>query len=472
MMPVRGRILFLVDHKHRDLPSLSLIGFFLRRRGLEPSFVALGAEAPVVAALDPATIVLPKPAYDYECLLRWRAEGRRLIVLETEGNPQDQVFEMRILVPPDLYLFWNQTMADRHRRRLERHGTQIQVVGFHRSDLLHSRLDGVFPTRPELLTRYGLDPSRPTMTIATSAQDSHFSAARLRQKRKRRSRSFAKTADYGDIVANMCELRDRTVELVTRLADESPHINMIIKPHPHENVLFWSDFVANLGKPQVRLVVGEPINHLLRVSDLHVAFNVCTTTVEALLAGVPTVELQTERSRTLYGEAHLDLPNYRVLTYSDMAAAVAAEMREEPAARHQESAQQAKLTTYIDTFLHAFDGRRCEAYTNTIVAWIRDTPPPLCGSRVVLAKPRLAMLWGVLRAKALFRRLMPRREHDELIRQVNTPERENTRPTRQIQGVLVDQEFGLFDNRMRPGDELPWMERFERACGNTAAADS
>ncbi|MDA1306139.1 MAG: hypothetical protein O2917_02600 [Acidobacteria bacterium] len=466
------KILFLVDHKHRDLPSLALIGFFLRRRGLDPSFVAVGDELPVIAELDPGTIVLPKPAYDYERLLRWRTEGRRLVVLETEGNPQDQVLEMRILVPPDLYLFWNQTLADRHRRRLEGHGTQIEVVGFHRSDLLHTRLDAVFPTRAELLARYGLDPARPTMTIATSAQDSHFSEARMRQKRKRRSRSFAKTADYRDIVANMRELRDRTVELVTRLADEAPHINIVIKPHPHENVVFWSDFVAHLGKPQVRLVVGEPINHLLRVSDLHVAFNVCTTTVEALLAGVPTVELQTERSRKLYGEAHLDLPNYRVLTYSGMAAAVAAEMREVPEAKQLEPAQRAKLTTYIDTFLHAFDGRRCEAYTDTIAAWIRNTPPPSRGGRVLLARPRLAMLWGVLRVKALARRFVPRRAHEDLIRQVNAPERENTRPTRQIQGVLVDQEFGLFDNRMRPGDEEPWMERFERACGNSAEAGS
>ena len=34
-------ILFLVDHKHRDLPSLSLIGFFLQNKGYDVKYIAL-----------------------------------------------------------------------------------------------------------------------------------------------------------------------------------------------------------------------------------------------------------------------------------------------------------------------------------------------------------------------------------------------------------------------------------------------
>ncbi|MBM3465146.1 MAG: hypothetical protein FJX76_23870 [Armatimonadetes bacterium] len=457
------KILFLVDHKHRDLPSISLIGYHLKARGFAPTFVGVGDELAVIETFDPGFIVLPKPVYDYERLIRWKRDGRRLVVLETEGNPQDREFEMRIRIPPDLYLFWNEAMAERYRPQLPASQTTITVTGFPRSDFLHPRLARVFPDRQELMTQYGLDPARPTLTIATSAQDSHFSEDRVKQKRKRRVRSLAKTAEYLEIVANMRDLRDRTVELVTKLTKDAPHINIALKPHPHENVVFWADFIKSLNAPNVALVVGAPINHLLLISDLHVAFNVCTTTVEALLAGVPAIELQTGRSRVLYGESHLDVPTYRATSYADVAAAVEAELGSDRARRHEAPDQKAKLDVYVSTFLHVHDGRRCETSAAKIAAWIEDTAPAPRGWRVLLANPRLAALFGLVRLWARVRAVTDRTVDPDLIRQVNAPSAENARATRSVQGVVVDAEFGLFDNRMRPGDEREWMDRFARA---------
>ena len=293
---MKSRILFLVDHKHRDLPALTLIGCHLERRGFDVRHVALGDELPVIASFDPQCVVLPKPVYDLERLLRWRLEGRTLMVIETEGNPQDVTFELKIRVPPDVYFFWNRGMADRYRPQLDGH-SDTQVLGFMRSDFPHLRLDGAFPSRAELLARYGLDARRHTLTIATSAQDSHFSAERVRQKQRRRTRGFSKTADYLEIVANMRELRDRTVDFLRRITERFPDLNVAVKPHPHENAVFWSDVIQKMDRRNIVLVVGEPINHLLRVSDLRAAFNVCTTTVEALLAGVPSIRLFDNRMR-------------------------------------------------------------------------------------------------------------------------------------------------------------------------------
>lgn len=469
-MTANRAVLFLVDHKHRDLPSLSLIGFYLKQMGWEPHFVGMGDELDVIARVNPVAILLPKPVFDYQRLLRWRREGRHLIVLETEGNPQDQVFEMRILVAPDLYLFWNDAIADRYRPRLAPRGTDMKVVGFHRSDLLHPRLNAVFPTRSELLARYQLDAARKTVTIATSAQDSHFSEERMRQKRKRRSRSLAKTADYLEIVANMRELRDRTMELVTTLSETRPDVNIALKPHPNENVVFWSDFITRLAKPQVRLVVGEPINHLLRVSDFHVAFNVCTTSVEALLAGVPAMELQTARSLQLYGESHLDLPNYRTTTLEAALEAIDRETGAVPDQRHHQPDQQAKLDAYVREFLHVFDGRRCEAYAATLAQWLASAPSRPVGWRAFLRHPSLAALALVVKANE-FVSSGRRAETSEVIRQVNRPGANNTRPVRQINGIALDEEFGLFDNRMRLGDEGVWLSLFAKALGPTPGAE-
>ena len=263
----------------------------------------------------------------------------------------------------------------------------------------------------------------------------------------------------------MRELRDRTVGLVTRLVDDAPHVNIALKPHPNENVVFWADFVSQLGRPQVRLVVGEPINHLLRLSDLHVAFNVCTTTVEALLVGVPTIELQTTRSRNLYGEPHLNLPNYRALAYEDVAEAVRAELSDAPLGKHRDSSQQAKLSAYVEQYLHAFDGRRCEAYAEAIAGWARTLQPAARGWRVFVKQPGLASLLGVVRAKAVASRLLHPSSAADPISQVNRPQAENSRATRTINGVLVDQEFGLFDNRMRVGDERVWLDTYAATLG-------
>lgn len=83
------RILFLVNHKHRDLPSPALISQYLRARGRETRLSALRQEEEQIRSFDPGFIVLPKPVYDNARLLRWYGEWRQLIVIDTEGAPQD-----------------------------------------------------------------------------------------------------------------------------------------------------------------------------------------------------------------------------------------------------------------------------------------------------------------------------------------------------------------------------------------------
>ena len=67
---LEGRILFLVDHKHRDLPSLALISHYLRTRGRETRLFALWQEEEQIRSFDLGFIVLPKPVYDNARLIR------------------------------------------------------------------------------------------------------------------------------------------------------------------------------------------------------------------------------------------------------------------------------------------------------------------------------------------------------------------------------------------------------------------
>ena len=48
----------------------------------------------------------------------------------------------------------------------------------------------------------------------------------------------------------------------------------------------------------------------------------------------------------------------------------------------------------------------------------------------------------------------------QLETEVNNPSFNNDRDTYSLNGHLVDKEYGLFDNRMKLGDEQVWFKKF------------
>ena len=354
-------ILFLVDHKHRDLPALSLIAFFLKNLGVTSKLVALTEEEPVIAEGDPDYVVFPKHSYNQASLIKWKKEGRKLIIIETEGNHQDRNLTMNIPVVPDLYCFWNDIMMEKYQEELVNKGCQVAVLGFLRGDLLTKKYQNIFPSRSCLLKKYGLDESLKTITIATSTQDSHFSEERLRGKKKKRFKAFKETADYIQIVQNMRELRDKTEDLIDLLMSLPNKFNIAIKPHPNENTVYWDQFINKYDSKNISLVVGEPINHLLKISDLHLSHNVCTTTIEALIAKIPTAEIHTDKSFSLYSSEHLQLADYKIRNVEEIISIVEKVFQDTSTDLGITGvATRAKVENYATKYLHKIDGLRCK----------------------------------------------------------------------------------------------------------------
>ena len=69
-----------------------------------------------------------------------------------------------------------------------------------------------------------------------------------------------------------------------------------------------------MDEEKFHLMPGGNIQDLLSISDTHIACNVCTTTFEAKLKGIPTIELNTALSSELYDEVHLEIADYRVFS--------------------------------------------------------------------------------------------------------------------------------------------------------------
>ncbi len=458
------KILFLVDHKHRDLPALSLISYFMNRFGCVARLIGLGFEDKIVEEFDPGFIVLPKPVYNFKKFIEWKMQGRKIIVIDTEGNPQDIAYKMNIRVAPDLYCFWNETIKERYRPQLERSGTTLKVLGFLRSDLLHGKYRDLFPDREHLLSSYGLDHTKKTITIATSTQDSHFSDTRVKKKYKRRNNSLSETADYMDIVANMRRLRAITENMIKTICAEFPDVNLAIKPHPHENVVYWNDLLGTLGAKNIGLVIGQPINHLLKVSDLHIAHNVCTTTIESLMADVPTVEVHTEQSERLYRPEHLFMANYIIKDSVEIIPVIKKVIQGDKKVLGLESVEnKSNLDDYVETYFHKFDGRRCFEYARTLCDHMKREPRKKSAKlNWFLDSPQTLVPYAIVKGRSFLQRMRILSSSKKIETQVNAPTKNNEREIYEINGVLVDKEYGLYDNRMKSGDELTWYARFEK----------
>ena len=88
------KILFLVDHKHRDFPSLSLMAYFLRHMGCEVKLVANRMYDEFIKSFDPGFIVLPKPNHNFEKVVSWRLKGRKLIIIDSNYKIQFCLFKI------------------------------------------------------------------------------------------------------------------------------------------------------------------------------------------------------------------------------------------------------------------------------------------------------------------------------------------------------------------------------------------
>lgn len=436
---MNNRVLFLVDHKHRDLPSLALIAYHLEKFGVVSKFTALWQDQAMIKDFDPGFLVLPKPTYFPDVLIPWKREGRKLIVINTEGNNQDINHRYDIKIPPDLMFFWNEPEYEKYLGSLGAY-TNLIVAGFMRSDfLLPHNMANYFPKREELLNQYGLPVDNKTITIATSTQIVHIKGKKeLKQRVSFGGERYWREAD------NMTKILDLTQDIIRFIVKNYSDINIILKPHPNENVVFWKDFINTLESGNVCLSLGEPINHLFKISDLHVAHNVCTTTVEAQMAGVNSCEIQTINSHLLYDKEHLDVAQNKVFELTDFDELLRHYLLSDTEVNQGSNP---RLDTYIKKYFHRFDGKRCYAYAVHINEFVRK--PKKKKHFYGYAYESNNSLWEYIRAELKY----PIKKMKAAFSKMNESNALDSK---------IDS-LGRFDNRIKAGDEKVWIEKFKRS---------
>jgi len=360
-------ILIIVDHKHRDLPTLSLIGYHLEKYGHRITYSPTGFVMENFAEINPDVIIIPKPSYSYVNQMQWKLEGRKIIVIESEGNNQDKFFEYNIVVFPDLYIFWNDEVKSIYEKKFIKNNVNYMVKGFPRSDFFLEPLKHIF-NKEKIKSSLGIKNENKILTIALSTQDSNFSNKRLEERKKRHNRKTKKSTNYYENIINRKKLKKITSEfLISASKKYGNKINFVIKPHPHESVLYWYDLLKKNKLKNCYLMVGKAINDLLAISDLHMAHNCCTTIPEAMMHGKKTIDLQTDQSPNLFSLEHLNIADYKVTTSKEIL-----EILEIFLKKIDKKMNNKRIDEYVKKYFTVFNGKICKSYASSIDKFLRN----------------------------------------------------------------------------------------------------
>lgn len=422
---MNNKILFLVDHKHRDLPGLSLIGFYLKNIGYKVFYRRVWDTKHLY--FDPSIIIIPKANNGSKEFInrcnKWRESGIKLIVIETEGNEPWTPAKKVMNTAPDLFFFWNKVEQKKHENFLKKNNVKSKVIGSPRLDFFHPFLFKNLNNRKKIINELGINNSLKTITVATNNSYEGLSDENIKLKRKRYSEVYEK-CDFDKYLEFMNDVRNTNIHYIKYLAEKYNNYNIILKPHPNENIEFWEDFIRKY--PNIKLMIGKNINDLLSVSDLHIGMTICLTITESKLLNIPTIELIPLNFKTeeMFHMDHIGLGDYFVDSEKKFDEAILNGLNS--------LNKQININEYISKYYFKFDGKRCEDYAKSIDSYFKDNG--LGGfSRPQLIKSFDYFLYNLKKVKnSIFQR-----------------------------ESQIDKR-GRFDNRIKKGDEIEWYNFYQK----------
>lgn len=354
-------ILYIVDLKHRDLPIAKRIGHHLTLNG---QIVALSNGAIAfeqIRNINPKLIIIPKANWNPTIVAKCILKSIKVSVVETEGNPQDNFFKAKVILQPDLHLFWN-----REQQNLYSYSpiTKKCVLGNPRTDL-------IIDSYNDSIKNHIDKPLEKFITIATASQDTHYSTNMLKNKARKRKNTVSTTTDYSDAVEDMRYQRNVVTEFLKQYSRSNIPHKICLKPHPHEAVTYWQTLIKEINDGRIHLMLGKPIEDLLTISKFHISYAACSTSAEALLMKLPVLQLRAPNSLKNYHQAHLEACHYNSYDTSQIFETIdilfdhANKQTDEAIATNTIFVQ-----NYVSHYFHIADGFRAKAYADTIHSFI------------------------------------------------------------------------------------------------------
>ena len=300
--PRSASVVLLVDSKTRDLPVATLIAHHLRMQGITAWLEPLEAYQGVLAAHRPELILFNHLTANHLARYSQRlAElGVLTAVLPNEGimyDPDDLRFNAGKFHPSahiDCFFCWNTPHADALREAGFDRRTRIEVVGVPRFDFYFEPWSRLF-RRPAARAR-----SRPQILFCTNFVTAKF----WEPPREQGDKFFAAWQDriplyrnYWAAIEAHFKGRARSLDFLRAILADGRY-DVVLRPHPREEIGFYEEFLARLPAPQrerVTLQAASSITELILDCDLELSIETCTTAMESWIAGKPTLEIVLER---------------------------------------------------------------------------------------------------------------------------------------------------------------------------------
>jgi len=386
-MPVDVAI--VVDQKWRDLPAAAALAVWLEERhGLTSALLPYGRWRETVVSRRPRALIVTHMNGSRNATIAdvARRMGARVVVIQTEGRPNNvEIMEYAVgrnlnAAAVDLWFTWSETVRDYMLQRSTMPADRVVAAGAHRFDIYSPPLKRLIVPRAQFLNKYGLDPSRPTVTMATNFTCTKYSRTNadfLRSDWKDLGLSSQPSFSQPDAFAAAdVEARERTLDVARGLLARRPNVQLLIKPHPTEEHDRYREFAAECNErgSRVAFIGLEYIWDVLNASNVHL-HRMCTTGVEAWFLDVPSVDLHVMDyhgwSLNLPGAAREAAAGCDLVRDLD---GVLASVDHYLAGGRPPADQLASRSAYIKKWLLDLDGRRTEAHAREIARLLASTP--------------------------------------------------------------------------------------------------
>ena len=293
-------------------------------------------------------------------ILRWKKQNIKIILIENEGINQWNESKKKVTYDPDLAIFWNKNHGHEFNKPCEQ-----KILGSPRSDFLQKKFKSIFKQRKELELIYQINPSYKNITIAFHNSYEDLDQKKLYEISKTRKHIYSENFSFFDIVEHQKIARKKLIEFVENLSNLKQNFNLLVKPHPNDDIKFWNQFKKKY--PSVKLMYGAPINDLFCLSDLHIGKSGCSTIPESYVYGLPNIELNfhDDFSKKVLSIDHINLGFQNIEKMKDLNYSLM-DIIQKKIPKESKDKYEKKMKLYIEENFHMIDGNRCKEYANTI----------------------------------------------------------------------------------------------------------
>lgn len=361
-MPNKNRLLFFVDHKYRDLKSLSLISFFLRKKGYETKLTALW-NFEEIKKFNPKFIIFNKPhMFDRE-KIKNVLENRYNLCITTEGQAH---FRQPIVnFPCDLNFFWNKYSYDVY-SEIPNH--KKKIIGCQRTDYLDKKIITYQNRKIDLNYKCLLRKKRKNITFAIPDTSTRFKGKKLiRYCNYVDKTHFNVKSKFFDYIKHHREANENLKKYLIFFSKKYQNLNFIIKPHPNDDHKYW----IKLSRKQknIKVLYGIDISDFLKLSSLHITVEGCNTTFESIYNKINTAEIKLNKtfSKLDMSEITLELCRYKIFNFDDLKNII----HKVFVKKKKLLTDKSKLDKYIKFHYYKIDNLRCKKYADTINKFIK-----------------------------------------------------------------------------------------------------